>query len=222
VKTVNWITAYAGFLALGGYLLGSLVRTRISEIAIDGSEAGLSMVDQRALRGAIFEMAASVIWAGLSFAIIDRVAPGTNTFRQFSAIGFLSPKALTVWESIALWSGLGVVVGVVIPIRCGGDRQHQRRGSSGLAAGGALLLAYVPLAFFLSLGAWFAAQPFAKRRVAVLVALGVAVTSEWILSMTRLRPGWGVIHGPETVLWVTALAGLIAARISHPDWNEAG
>jgi hypothetical protein len=226
--TLNQIALLAGFLVVAGYLLGSFVRVTISEADVPSPEASpqadndatSSPIDQALLRAVMFEIGVAVLWASLTYLIADRVAPGTDRFRQFSAVGFLSPKALTIWESVSLWAGLSVVVGIVAPLRIShltGRARGPYRGGSGLAAGGSLLVSFTPITFFIAVGTWFVMQRFAARRAAILSMLAMAVATEWLLSMTRLRPGWGFVHGPETVLWVLALAGVLTARVTQPD-----
>ncbi|MFT7599973.1 MAG: glycerol-3-phosphate acyltransferase PlsY [Acidimicrobiales bacterium] len=201
MRSANWITFYAGCLFAVAYLVGSAISSR--------PRSG----ERQAAQQALVEAATAVGWAVGVYVVIDRIAPGSDRFRDFSAVGFLSPKALTVWESLALWAGLAIVIGLIIPFRSG-----FRRGSTGLAPGAALLLLNTPLTFFLTMFAWFAAQTVMSRRSAVLTALGAAATVEWALSFipqTVVATGWGVIHGPESTLWVTALAGVLAARQSH-------
>lgn len=217
MRSANWITAYAGLLVGGAYVVGSLARERLlpSQPATTAKPAPR---ETNPTRIAAIEVAVAVIWASMTYAVIDRFAPGTTSFRDFSAVGFLSPKALTVWESVTLWAALGVVCGLMAPFRFRFQNGGFGLGSNGLAPGAAVLLLYSPITFFVGLFGWFGAQSVFRARTAVLVALGVAVTSEWLLSMipqTFIRTGWGVIHGPESTLWVAALAGALAARQSH-------
>lgn len=217
MRSANWITAYAGLLVGGAYVVGSLARERLLP-SHPTTAATPAPRETNPTRIAAIEIAVAVIWASMTYAVIDRFAPGTTSFRDFSAVGFLSPKALTVWESVTLWAALGVVCGLMAPFRFRFQNGGFGLGSSGLAPGAAVLLLYSPITFFVSLFGWFGAQSVFRARTAVLVALGVAVTSEWLLSMipqTFIRTGWGVIHGPESTLWVAALAGALAARQSH-------
>lgn len=199
MRTTGWITLYAGLLIGAGYVIGSMLHLRLPRSQLVKANA--------------IEAVAVVIWAYLSFRLIDWVAPGTSQFREFSAVGILSPRALTIWEAVALWSGLAVVVGFIAPF----DRGF-RIGSNGLAAGAGLVLAFSPFPLLAAIFAWAGAQWLLRPRTAILVSLFVLVTSEWMLSMpsTSVTPrAWGLVHGPETTLWLAGLGGALAARQSH-------
>lgn len=225
MRTANWITAYSGLLIAGGYVVGSVIHTRISAATTpstaDGpmpSASALPSVsaDRAALRTAALEVAAALLWAAFAYRMIDRLAPGTNQFRSFSAVGILSPRALTIWEAVALWSGLAVVCGTLVPFRRGFIK-----GGSGLAPAAALVLVYLPLTFFVTVASWFGVQFLLGRRRALLVTFFVAVTTEWFLSMlstSAAGSAWGLVHGPESTLWLAVTCGALAARQSHePD-----
>lgn len=217
MRSANWITAYAGVLIGGAYVVGSLARERLVP-SIPAPRSTNDRGGPNPVRVSAIEISVTVLWASFTYVIIDRFAPGTTSFRDFSAVGFLSPKALTVWESVALWSALGVICGLMAPFRFQLRSGGFGLGSTGVAPGAAVLLLYSPITFFVASSAWFGAQSILRPRSALLVALAIAVASEWLLSMipqTIVRTGWGVIHGPESTLWVTALAGALAARQSH-------
>ncbi len=202
MRSVTWITFYAGMLVGGSYLTGSAVRTWASR---------RSQHDQPDVLVVLSEAAVTIACAWVAYTFIDWVAPGGTAFRNSSAIGFLSPKTLTVWESIALWSGLGAIVGAVAPVT-----SRFRNGSMGVAGAGAMLAIYSPIIFLLGLGTWFVGISIIRdvRTTLPLVFVTLAA-SEWVLSMTRVRVAWGVIHGPESTIWMAALAGVLIARWSH-------
>ncbi len=219
MRTAEFISLYVGLLIGLGYLVGSIVRSQCLK----------RDVAPQVIVGA--EIVVTMLWAAISFAVIDRLAPGTSAFRNSSAVGFLSSKALTVWESAALWTGLATLLGFVAPIT-----RRAREGSNGLAGAGALLLTYSPIAL-LAAGAAFvagsaagsaagsgagsAAGPAARKSTsagAIGAAVGFAVT-EWILGMFDVRTGWGFISGPETALWAVVMAGVLIAasqRVHDP------
>lgn len=209
MRSADFITLYAGVCVGLAYVLASLARTWLltrqvaSAAPADRSAAGL--------RSAVIEVIVVLAWVAVVHRFIDAVAPGSNAFRNTSAVGFLSSKALTVWESVSLWAGLAGVVGFVAPFpRRGAD------GSSGLASAGALLAVTSPITFLSSIAMFFAGiNLLGDARRAVPIALGSAAGIEWLLSMLRVRPGLGLVNGPETTLWVVMLAGVLMARWSH-------
>jgi len=206
MRSVTWVTFYAGLLIGGSYLAGSMVRTWVSRRT---AERGPYPI------GVAAEIAVTVGCAWISYAFIDWLAPGGTVFRSSSAVGFLSPKTLTVWESIALWSGLGAIVGAIAPLT-----SRFRDGSMGIAGAASLLAFYSPIIFLIGLGTWFVGISVVRDVRTTLPIVFVAVAaSEWALSMTRVRVAWGVIHGPESTIWMAALAGVLIARWSHggPD-----
>jgi len=206
MRSVTWVTFYAGLLIGASYVAGSLVRSWASKRA---SETGPSLLSIGA------ESAVTLACAGVAYGFIDWLAPGGTVFRSSSAVGFLSPKTLTVWESIALWSGLAAVAGTVAPIS-----SRFRSGSMGVAGAAALLAFFSPLIFLIALGTWFVGIGLIRDvRTTLPIVYVVVASSEWVLSMTRVRVSWGVIHGPESTIWMAALAGVLIARWSHggPD-----
>lgn len=195
MRTAEFISIYAGILVGLGYLIGSIARARTTA----GRTPPLATI--------AVEVAVPMIWAAVSFAVIDRVAPGTSAFRNSSAVGFLSSKALTVWESVALWAGLSTLLGFIVPVTSRG-----RAGSTGIAGAGALLLTYSPVTLLMSGGAFVAGSSLGRstRSGVVAAAAAIAIT-EWVLSIVDLRAGWGFISGPETSLWAVVMAGALAA-----------
>lgn len=209
MRSVTWVTFYAGILIGASYLTGSLVRTwatRRQRANPDGRPDPLAVVS---------EVVVTVACAWVAYTFIDWLAPGGTVFRSSSAVGFLSPKTLTVWESIALWSGLGAILGAVAPIT-----SRFTSGSMGISGAAGLLAIFSPLIFLIALGTWFIGVGFLRSvRMTLPVVFVTVVVSEWVLSMTRTRVAWGVIHGPESTIWMAVLAGVLLARWSHggPD-----
>lgn len=206
MRSVTWVTFYAGVLIGASYLVGSAVRTWASkrETAAGPFSAGV-----------IAESVATIGCAWVSYAFIDWLAPGGTVFRSSSAVGFLSPKTLTVWESIALWAGLGAIVGAIAPLT-----SRFRSGSMGIAGAASLLAFYSPIIFLIGLGTWFVGISLVRDvRTTLPIVFVTVAASEWALSMTRVRVAWGVIHGPESTIWMAVLAGVLVARWSHggPD-----
>lgn len=205
MRSVTWVTFYAGVLIATSYLAGSAVRTwasRRSQRESDGRPDLLAVVS---------EVVVTIACAWVAYTFIDWLAPGTTVFRSSSAIGFLSPKTLTVWESIALWSGLAAIVGAVAPIT-----SQFRSGSMGISGAAGLLAVYSPIIFLIALGTWFIGVGVVRDvRATLPIVFATVAVSEWVLSMTRVRVTWGVIHGPESTVWMAVLAGVLLARWSH-------
>lgn len=211
MRSVTWVTFYAGVLIGSSYIASSLARSWVNKRTRDNGPTPLGLGT---------EMAVTLTCAGIAYAFIDWLAPGGTVFRSSSAVGFLSPKTLTVWESIALWSGLAAVVGTVAPFS-----SRFRSGSMGLAGSAALLAFSSPLTFLIALGTWFVGISLIRSvRTTLPVVFVVVAASEWALSMTRVRVPWGVIHGPESTIWMAVLAGVLVARWSHggPDLDPRG
>lgn len=205
MRSVTWVTFYAGVLIGAAYIAGSAVRTWASRRSQQKSDGRPDLLVVSS------EVLVTISCAWIAYTFIDWLAPGNTVFRSSSAIGFLSPKTLTVWESIALWAGLGAIVGAVAPIT-----SRFRSGSMGISGAAGLLALYSPIIFLIVLGTWFIGVGVVRdvRATLPIVFVTVAV-SEWILSMTRVRVTWGVIHGPESTVWMAVLAGVLLARWSH-------
>ncbi len=206
MRSVTWVTFYAGLLIGASYLAGSVVRSWAAKRSTERGPHPL---------GVAAEIAVTVGCAWIAYAFIDWLAPGGTVFRSSSAVGFLSPKTLTVWESIALWSGLAAIVGAIAPIT-----SRFSEGSMGIAGAASLLALYSPIIFLIGMGTWFVGISLVRdvRTTLPIVFITVAA-SEWVLSMTRVRVAWGVIHGPESTIWMAALAGVLVARWSHGGPN---
>lgn len=199
MRTVGWVTFYSGLLIGLGPFVGS------------GAHAVLHRIELKFPAAA--EAVAALLWAGLSYLLIDALAPGSTDFRNSSAVGFLSSSVLTVWESVALWAGLSVTVGIVAPLF---PRPH--KGSSGIAPVAALLAVFSPGTLVAAFAAWFLSLGILDRpRLALAVTFGSVAVTEWLLSLLRIQAPWGIIHGPESTLWVTACAGVLLARWTHGD-----
>ena len=215
MRSVTWVTFYAGLLIGGSYLAGSVVRTwaagRVEAERLDAARRPGSSVARPDPLVVVSEVAVTVGCAWIAYAFIDWLAPGGTVFRSSSAIGFLSPKTLTVWESIALWSGLAAIIGSIAPVT-----SRFRGGSTGLSGAAGMLALYSPIIFLIGLGTWFTGISIVRDvRSTLPLVFAVVATSEWILSMTRVRVAWGVIHGPESTIWMAVLAGVLIARWSH-------
>ena len=202
MRTANWITFYAGVLIGLAYLAGSLVRTWVQRKVKPESPGWIAPLAE-----AVVTLAA----ATAAQLVIEATAPGSSGFRNFSAVGFLSPKALTVWEAVALWAGLAAVIGAVAPFS-----SRFRGGSSGIAGAAVLVVRFVPGLLPIAAGAWITGiAAFKSVRTTLPLVFGSVVVAEWVLSFTRLQSPWGVVHGPEPTLWLAGMACVLIARWSH-------
>lgn len=198
---VTWVLFLAGPTIAACYLASALVRTWVVD---NGDRPSPSVVA---------EAAAVIALAGGAWLIIRSQAPGRTVFENASAVGFLSSQVLTFWSSVALWAGLAAVVGQMAPVP-----RRFRQGTSGVAGAMALLLAFLPVTAVAAFGAWFSSLNATRHaRPALALTYGAAVIAEWIFSVINPPGPWGVVHGPETTLFVTALAGALLFRWSRGD-----
>ncbi len=216
MRSVPWITLYVGVFIGAGYLLGTGLRWRLHAPGrISDTEGEPGRIDPLVITG-MLEALAAVGWSLFVLWITDVFAPGSTTFRDSSAVGFLSSQTLTAWESAALWAGSAVVCGLAFPAPLRVDR-----GSPGLAAAAGLVLVHLPLAGFVATGAFFANQLVrGGQRWSWTIGLLTLPGIEWVLSMLKIGPSWGLVHGPETALWMLVLAGLLAARRGRSTWDN--
>lgn len=210
MRSIPWITFWVGLLIGVGYVLGSLVLWRSTASAALTRDQSTGKGDGRIDPGAwsvALEAVVVVAWSTAVLWITDWAAPGSASFRDASAIGFLSSQALTAWESAALWAGLATLVGFMFPAT------SVRNGRLGVAGAAALVLWHLPITFFVLSSVFFAAQMVRGRpERSLTIALLALPPVEWVASILELGAPWGLVHGPETALWVTILAGTLAAR----------
>lgn len=203
MRGVGWITLWTGALVALGYLLGGAVATVAARRA----------ADERPPLPALAEAGATVAWITLAWEVIQRVAPPATEFRSASAIGFLSSQVLTVWASVALWSGLAVAVGAMAPVWTG-----WRPGSSGLAAITAVLAVHDPVLLALVVLVFVGSQVARTSiRTGVAVAAAAAPPLSWWLWLSDGPTLWGVVNGPELTLFTTVAAGAVLARWTRGD-----
>ncbi len=219
MRSVPWITFYVGLAIGGGYLVGAALRWKLWSTARLRPAADLhrepGRLDPRAVVSLI-EAVVTVAWSLLVLWVIDRIAPGSATFRDSSAVGFLSSQTLTAWESASLWSGLAVVVGLTFPAPLRVDR-----GTSGVVPVAAMLVLHLPITLFVAASAFFGAQLVqGRQRWSTTIALVMLPTSEWVASIFQVRAAWGFVHGPETALWMLGVVGVLAARRGRGVWEQ--
>jgi len=193
---VRGIAILAGPLVCVGYGLGhgvGLLRSKIDERPDVSVPPG------------VVEALVAIAWATIAWKIIAAVAPGNGRF--LSPIGYLSVQILAAWQSVALWTGAGVVAGVV-------GLFARRPSSNGLMASAALLAVYAP--FVLSAGAaGFVVGSFARlsgTRLLTATLVG-GLAGQWVGWVLEGPDFWGMRLGPEVSVWVTALAVLV--RFGH-------
>ncbi len=208
MRTVAWITFYAGILIGAGYVVGAITRHRLSTTTLRTGRVEPSLV-----AGAI-EGLVVIAWAWAVESSMDWVAPGSASFRDSSAVGFLSSQALTAWESAAIWAALAATIGLMFPVSLsGGPRIRHDLASTGALAVGLYLGWTLPLVVFAAAAAFFAAQVVRGRpSLSISIAIATLPMVEWGASILQVRAAWGFVHGPETALAVTAFAASVAAR----------
>lgn len=218
---VTTVALLSGPLVLLGYLLGSvpvayLWRRRELRGALDRGElagrARAGREGEEALVGveALLALAA----AHIAWQVIESVAPGGQGGIP-SSIGVLSEQVLAVWQSVALWAGFAAVLGHVAPVWL------RFRGGTGVPPALLLSFVYLPLVFGSAVIGFFAGLALTRnRRLAIVAALPVALTTEWLAWVFDLPDGWGMRSGPEACLWVfvTGLV-LIARNAFDPQWD---
>lgn len=137
---------------------------------------------------------------------IERVSPGSN----FSRVGYLSDEVLAAWQSVALWAGLAVVVGLVAPVF---DRFQ---GGTGMVAAAALLAAHFPWFLFTAMAGGAVVYAFTHSLYhAHLGAITVLLPASWVLWVSDWLPMWGLPTGPEGSLWVMVLSMVLGVRWWH-------
>lgn len=219
------VAVVAGLCAVGAYLLGSIpvgyltgrrsLRQRLRQIEDDARPldeqlrtllaGGSSTPLVAVLDAAKVLLAATVTW----HAVVAVSPGGTASIPDQSAVAFLSDQVLVSWQSAALWSGMAALVGHLAPVWLG------FRGDQGQAPGLALAIVYTPIGFVVGVLTFFIVRlAVGSRRLAITVLAGLAafVGWCWVAWIGDVQLAWGVPAGPESTLWATVLAGVLAAR----------
>ncbi len=198
---VTLVLFLAGPVILIGYVLSSVVRKWI----VDRGDRSSPSTAAEALT--VLAVACGA-WLAIRYA-----APGRTTFQNASAIGFLSSQVLTAWSSLALWAGLAGVVGHIAPVTT-----RFRSGSAGVAGAFAMLVVFLPITAVAAAGAWVSSLTLTREvRPALAVTYFAVVVAEWFFGVLNPPGPYGLVHGPETTLFVAALAGVLAFRWSAGD-----
>ena len=192
------VAAVTGPLVLGGYLLGTIPLERTRSRALWAIEA-----------------IGAVLVATIAWRVVAAVAPG-GTFAASSAIGFLSSQVITVWQSLALWTGAAFLVGRIAPV------WFAFRGGDGVAGATALTVVYAPTVFSAGAAGYALATAVGgNHRIAIGVAAASAATFEWVAWVGDLPAGWGLVHGPELTLWVAVVGGVVTAAAGRATAGDA-
>jgi glycerol-3-phosphate acyltransferase PlsY len=195
-QSATWVGILAGPLVLVGYIVGSLPFDRFAprhgpEVRTDATAVALAV-------------GATLLVTTLAWDLALAAAPNAT----FSAVGFYANQIIPAWASVALWTGMGAVLGHMAPVF-----RSFRDGGSGIAPAVALAAAHTPLVLVVGLAVYLLARTIgAGDRTAVLAALPAAVTYEYLAWTADWQAGWGLTNGPEVALWVAALAVALAAR----------
>lgn len=225
-RSVDSVSVLSGPLVLLGYLAGSIpfayllsrrrLRRQLARDAPPPSRPpGRVPTDGRGVVGAgALAAVATLLAATVAWDIALAAAPRG----EIGAIGTFSNQAVGAWVSVALWTGMGAVVGNVAPVWSG------FRGASGVAPAVALTAVYAPVVLAACALVWLPAYLVtSSARTALLCALPVGVTAAYLAWITDVQTQWGVTNGPELTLWVAVLAGVLGARnLRAPAVRGAG
>ena len=222
--SVTSVSILSGPLVLLGYLAGSipfgylLSRQRLRrQLSSEGGPAtrprGTDPLDAPGVIGAgALAAIVTLLVTTVSWDVALAAAPRGN----IGAVGTFSNQAVGAWVSVALWTGMGAVVGNVAPV------WSAFRGATGVAPAVALLGAYAPVVFIACVAAFLLAYLATRSpRKALLAALPVAVSVEYLAWIADIQTAWGVTNGPELTLWVAVLAGALAVR-NHREAAPVG
>ena len=195
MRSLSAVAILSGPMVLSGYVVGALVSmwlTRPDEPA--------RLADRIAEAFVVLAISTAAWWG------IQEVSPGSG----FSRIGYFSNQVLAAWQSVALWTALGVITGLVASV----FRRFQ--GSPGLAPAGAVLAVHFP--WFLIGAGLVALATFAVSRT-VRLAHGAAIAAVLPLSyfgwVLEWQPAWGLPAGPESTVWAMVLAIVLGSRWWH-------
>lgn len=196
MRSLSAVALLAGPIVLIAYLVGTLV----AHLLTRHDEAAPRTADL------VLEAFATLAVSTAAWWTIQQVSPGSG----FSRIGYFSNAVLSAWQSVALWSGLAVIVGICAPV------SRRFHGTSGLAPAAALLGAHYPW-FLLATVAAGALTLGATRssRLAQGAAIAVLLPTAWLGWVLEWLPAWGLPAGPEAVVWAMVLTMVLGTRWWH-------
>lgn len=196
MRSLSAVALLAGPIVLAGYLVGALVGH------------WLTRPDEAAPRPAdlVLEAFAALAVSTGAWLAIQQVSPGSG----FSRIGYFSNQVLAAWQSVALWSGLAVVVGICAPV------SRRFHGGAGLAPTAALLGAHFPWFLLAGLAAGTLALGATRSsRLAQGAAIAVLLPTAWLGWVLEWQPAWGLPAGPEATVWAMVLTIVLGTRWWH-------
>jgi glycerol-3-phosphate acyltransferase PlsY len=196
VRSLSAVALLAGPIVLSGYVVGALV----AHWLIREDEGTARPADL------VLEAFSALAVSTAAWWTIQEVSPGSG----FSRIGYFSNQVLSAWQSVALWSGLAVVVGICAPVF---RRFH---GGPGLAPAGALLAVHFPWFLFSTVGVGVVALGLTRSsRLAQGAAIAVLVPAAWLGWVLEWQPAWGLPAGPEATVWSMVLTIVLGTRWWH-------
>ena len=192
MRSLSAVAALSGPIVLSGYLVGALTFLWIRRG--DDGERTSDLV----LEGFVALAVSTAAWW-----TIQQVSPGSG----FSRIGYFSNQVLAAWQSVALWTGLGVVAGLCAPVFA------RFRGGHGLAPAAALLAVHFPWFLFAAGGVALAAFAVARTtRLAHAAAIGALLPTAYLGWLLEWQPAWGLPAGPEATVWTMVLSLILGIR----------
>lgn len=196
MRSLSAVALLSGPMVLSGYLVGALV----AHLLTRHDEARPRPGDLLLEALATLAVSTAAWWA------IQSVSPGSG----FSRIGYFSNQVLSAWQSVALWTGLAVVVGICAPV------SRRFHGGPGLAPAGALLAAHHPWFLFATLGAGVLTLTVTRSaRLGQGAAIAVLLPTAWLGWVLEWQPAWGLPAGPEATVWAMVLTIVLATRWWH-------
>lgn len=195
MRSLSAVATLAGPIVLSGYLVGALTAVWLAR-----DDGRPERTDQVLEAFVTLAVSTGAWWS------IQEVSPGSG----FSRIGYFSNQVLSAWQSVALWTGLAVVTGLVAPVF------RRFRGTDGLVPAAALLAVHFPWFLFASLGGGalafaLARSPWVARGVSVATLLPIA----WLGWVLEWLPAWGLTAGPEATVWAMVLSMVLGTRWWH-------
>ena len=196
MRSASAVAILSGPVVLSGYLVGAVLVTGMHD---DDRPAGPS----EWLVEAFVTLAVSTA----AWVVIEQVSPGS----MFSRIGYFSNQVLAAWQSVALWTGLAVIVGICAPV----FRRLPRHAGHGSRP--------PPCSPCTSRGSssprWRRGSPPSRSarsvRIAQVAAIGSLLPTAWLGWVLEWLPAWGMPAGPEATVWAMVLTMVLAARWWH-------